>query len=531
MILFTLSLIRLCAETQEGVMGLNIMECLTVISERWSEHYISSESDEECDKSGSDEGDEWSLLGTQKVCGKVTGCAVLVYRKFRLRDIVEVEQCEVLETGEVKGGMTTRVIVSELRSTIVKSVTRHETHLVDTDTESRPLEDLRETEIPQPLLVVPSPVLSSDDLYLTVRQAHTPSIVGTESELGEAPSEIEEFLPLVSRAPLTDEEFKASKLLNTRITSSHFTAPSDSTTPLSPDHPLAQTSPAQTRVSYYNSTIRIAVRTQPTLSSGMSARIAEATTLSPSSFHKRYRSSYETPSPSSSPTLPIRKRYRSTSKLVEDTEDESLDSDTEIPVVDTTADEPLGLGYGALRHRELALGEGSVPSTFEIRQSSRSMSEQQRVEETPAPRPPVRVTWVDPVDGIVYIEILIDVPPVHVPIQTPPSPEWSSGSLPVSPSSLAVLTPVASPATTPAATIAVDEDEFLELYTRSRAVLALESRAGHADAQRAEMWQARYDDHRLIHDLLVQHTAMQREVQEMRDRVATLEQERSRREQ
>ncbi|GKE22135.1 hypothetical protein Tco_1433647, partial [Tanacetum coccineum] len=33
-----------------------------------------------------------------------------------------------------------------------------------------------------------------------------------------------------------------------------------------------------------------------------------------------------------------------------------------------------------------------------------------------------------------------------------------------------------------------------------RLVLALESWAGYVDAQRAEMWQARYDDHRLIHD-------------------------------
>nr|GEZ98316.1 hypothetical protein [Tanacetum cinerariifolium] len=38
-----------------------------------------------------------------------------------------------------------------------------------------------------------------------------------------------------------------------------------------------------------------------------SARIAEAAALSPSSFRKRYISSYETPSLSSSLTLPIRK--------------------------------------------------------------------------------------------------------------------------------------------------------------------------------------------------------------------------------
>ncbi|GKG29107.1 hypothetical protein Tco_0416472, partial [Tanacetum coccineum] len=72
----------------------------------------------------------------------------------------------------------------------------------------------------------------------------------------------------------------------------------------------------------------------------MSARIAEATSLSPSSFCKRYRSSYEIPSPSSSLTLPIQKRYWGTSELVEDTEDESSDSDTEGEVLE---DESPGL--------------------------------------------------------------------------------------------------------------------------------------------------------------------------------------------
>ncbi|GKD67888.1 hypothetical protein Tco_1321978, partial [Tanacetum coccineum] len=198
----------------------------------------------------------------------------------------------------------------------------------------------------------------------------------------------------------------------------------------------------------------------------------------------------------SSPYLLIRKRYPGTLKLVEDTEDESSNSDTKgegsedegpgsedegpgseeekekaapegqqqaVPVVDTAADEPLGLGYRVLRCRELALGEGSMPSKFEIGQSSRSVLEKQRIEETPAPRPSVHATWVDPVDDILYTDILIYVPPIHVPVQTPPSPEWSSSSLPVSPSYPSVPTLVASPKTTPAATIAVDEGEFLEV--------------------------------------------------------------------
>ncbi|GJY79473.1 hypothetical protein Tco_0485274 [Tanacetum coccineum] len=432
------------------------------------------------------------------------------------------------------------------------------------DSEFESFEDSRETKIPQPLPIAPSLVPLSNDPYLIVRQAHTPATIDTESEPKEAPLETEEFQPLAARtappssdhtpissnstpdSPLTDEEFEASEPSDTRITSSHSTAPSDSTTPLSPDHPLAQTSHVPTRVSYYCSTARMAVRTQPTYPSGMSARIAKAAALSPSLFCKRYRSSYETPSPSSSLTLPIQKRYRGTSELVEDTEDESSDSDTKkegskderpgsedededeaapegqqqaVPIVDTTVDEPLGLGYGALRRREFVLGEGSMPSTFKIGQSSRSVLEQQRVEETPTPRPPVRATWVDPVDSTVYIDIPIYVPPVSVP------------------------TPVASLPTTPAATIAVDEDEFLEVgaqleihgsilndhtqhldtlppalfegYDRDLRELYTKSRelwAGHVDAQRAEMWQARYDDHRLIHDLLVQNTTMQREL-------------------
>ncbi|GKF08274.1 hypothetical protein Tco_0042498, partial [Tanacetum coccineum] len=322
-------------------------------------------------------------------------------------------------------------------------------------TESRPLEDLREIEIPQSLLVVPSPVPSSADLYLTVGQAHTPATVDTESEPEEAPSEIEEFLPLVSKIPLTNEKFEASKPSDTRTASSYSLTSSDSTTPLSPDHPLTQASPTPTptRALFHHRTARIAVLTQPTLSPGMSARIAKATALSPSSFFKRYRSSYETPSPSSSPTLPIQKRYRGTPELIEDTEDESSDLNAKregskdeghgledegpgleeeeeaapegqqhtVPTVDTVMDEPLRLGYGALRRRELALGEGSVPSTFKIGQNSRSVLEQQRVGETPAPRIPMHTTWIDPQDNIVYLDIEID-PRACAPVQTLASP-------------------------------------------------------------------------------------------------------------
>ncbi|GJW82884.1 hypothetical protein Tco_0156029 [Tanacetum coccineum] len=292
------------------------------------------------------------------------------------------------------------------------------------------------------------------------------------------------------------------------------------------------------------------VRTQPTLSPGMSARIAEAAALSPSSYRKRYRSSYETSS--SSPTLLVRKRYQGTSELIldtdsdgdelgdedtgEDEEDEKdeglgLEEDEAVPkgqqqavlVVETATSEALRLGYGVLRRRELAVGEDQVHSTFEVGQSSRSVPEQQGTERVSAFRQPTFDTWVDPEDSRVYNDIPTYVPPVaHV--QTPPSPERSLGSLPVLPSSLVVSSPIASPVATPTATISVDEDQFIE-----RPVLALEAWVGHVDTRLIDMSWARYDDHKLIHDMLVQQAAMQHELQETRGRVTTLELERSRR--
>nr|GEV26272.1 reverse transcriptase domain-containing protein [Tanacetum cinerariifolium] len=234
----------------------------------------------------------------------------------------------------------------------------------------------RVTEIPQPLPIAPSPVPPSDDAYLIVRQAHTPVNIDTESEPKEA--------------PLETEEFEASKPSDTRITSPNSTTSSDFTT----------------------LTACMAVRTKPTLSSGMSARIVKAVALSPSSFRKRYRSSYETPSPSSSLTLPIRRGIREEEAAPEGQQQAFL-------VVDTTANKPSGLGYGALKRH--------------------------------------------PMDSTSYTDILIDVPPVRVHVQTPPLPKWSFGSLLVSPSFLAGPTPVASLMTTPATIIAVDRDEFLEV--------------------------------------------------------------------
>ncbi|GKD07987.1 hypothetical protein Tco_1187672 [Tanacetum coccineum] len=220
-----------------------------------------------------------------------------------------------------------------------------------------------------------------------------------------------------------------------------------------------------------------------------------------------FRSSYEISPSVTPPDLPSRKRYRSTSELVEDGEEdeemeESLDSDSvgedtedegstiedEDPVagdeglaagvegpnmddksyglddeshgmddegrglgdeghsvksdglgleedeeavpggqqhatlvVGTVVSVPLGLGYGALRHRELALEEDDVYGTFEVKHGSRSAPRSERPERVSAFRQPTLTTWTDLEDGMM------------------------SGSLPISPSPSVVPSPVSSP--------------------------------------------------------------------------------------
>ncbi|GKE11195.1 hypothetical protein Tco_1414746 [Tanacetum coccineum] len=258
-------------------------------------------------------------------------------------------------------------------------------------------------------------IMDSESGPFEVGQAYTPAAIDTKSEPEEAPLETEEFRPLAARTapPSLD----------------HTPISSDST----PVSPLTNEEFEATRPYAF-----LTVHTQPAMSPGLLARVIEAMTLSPLTFRKRYRSSYEMPSPSSCPTLPIRKRYRGTSELVEDTRDESSYANTEREgsgdESPSSKDEGPGLedeGPGLEEEaapkgqQQLALEEGSMPSTFNIGQSFRSMSGQQRVEETPTPKPPVHAIWVDLIDGIVYTDILIYVPPVP--------------------------------------TIALDEDEFLEV--------------------------------------------------------------------
>ncbi|GKE56468.1 hypothetical protein Tco_1495653, partial [Tanacetum coccineum] len=251
----------------------------------------------------------------------------------------------------------------------------------------------------------------------------------TKSDPEEALSKTEESHLLGSKVPLIGEEFKAVEPSGTRTDSSHSSASLDFTAPLSPDHPLTHVSPTltPTRASFHCRTIRMTMRAQPAMSPGLLASVIEAMAL-----------------------------YRGTSELILDTdsegdelveddtdkgrEDESLDVDDEREGLD---DEGCGLGDDDLDLESERLGLKG--------------SKEEVVHEGQQRAAPVGDTVVDPEDGQVYTNIPAYAPP-DVSVQTSPSLEWSSGSLPILPSSLVVPSPIASSVATPTSTILVDED-------------------------------------------------------------------------
>nr|GEZ50107.1 hypothetical protein [Tanacetum cinerariifolium] len=245
------------------------------------------------------------------------------------------------------------------------------------------------------------PVSLPDDPYVAVRHAQLVD-TNTELELEEAPLEVNESHVLGSKVPLMSEEFEASEPSGTRTISSYSLASSDSTTSLSPNHPLTHASPTPTptRVLFHRRTTRMGILLRDTIT----IIIFE---------------------PSHSEEVP------GTSELILDTktEDESLDSDAE---GEGSEDEGLSLddeghdledeGLGSEEEEEFAPeGEGSVPSTFEVGQSFWFMPEQEGAERISVFRQPTLVTWVDPEDGRVYTDILTYVPPA-APVLTQPSP-------------------------------------------------------------------------------------------------------------
>nr|GFC52857.1 hypothetical protein [Tanacetum cinerariifolium] len=225
------------------------------------------------------------------------------------------------------------------------------------------------------------------------------------------------------------------------------------------------------------------VRVLPVRSPRLSAGIEEVATMLDSAFRKRFRYSYDS---SPSPTLLVRKRYRGTSELIFGTDsdeiDESLDSDSESEDAKdkgpTTEDEGPAAGDEGLAAG--VEGSGVDDDSYGLDDESHGVDDESRGlddeglgiesdglglgEEDAVPegqqqaalvvrttvstplglRQPTLTTWIDPEDGMAYIDVHVYPPPAP-PIQTPPSPDWMPASLPISPLLSVVPLPVSSP--------------------------------------------------------------------------------------
>nr|GFB77126.1 hypothetical protein [Tanacetum cinerariifolium] len=214
---------------------------------------------------------------------------------------------------------------------------------------------------------------------------------------------------------------------------------SDSTAPLLPYHPITHTTPVL--VPILRRTARMAVRVPPVMSHGLSAE-----------------ESLDSNSES------------------EDIEDEGPTAEDEDP---TAGDEGLAAGVEGPSVDDESYGldgerYGLDDESCGINDEGRGI-ESDRLglgEEEVVPEGQQRVVLItDPEDGMIYIDVPV-YPPPELPVQTPPLPEWTSGSLLISPSLSIVPLPVSSPMilltipspiATLTATIPVDEDQFIEV--------------------------------------------------------------------
>ncbi|GJW96970.1 hypothetical protein Tco_0178778 [Tanacetum coccineum] len=262
---------------------------------------------------------------------------------------------------------------------------------------------------------------------------------------------------------------------------------------IAPPIPLSKSTPP-VLVPVLGRTARMAMRVSHAMSSGLSASMAEVAAMSESALRKRFRSSCESSPSMSPPDLPLRKRYRGTFELVEDSEEddeeieESMDSNS--------------VSGGAKRMEGESVPRGQFRQLFDC-----GVLRPIRL--------PHNLPHGLPEDGMIYIDIH-DYPPPAPPLQHTFT-QYTSSLLPISPSHSDVPSSISSPmipltVPSPVATpTAVETKGFLtelgaqfKIYQfRSleyqqewvavtfkviwRPVLALEAWAGQTDAQRAAL--------------------------------------------
>nr|GEX78617.1 hypothetical protein [Tanacetum cinerariifolium] len=218
-----------------------------------------------------------------------------------------------------------------------------------------------------PRVLVPFP----EDPYEAIRQVYL-----VETDTPESPHTVASPTSLLDSTPPTRsaEDSVDSDTFGAR------SAPSDSTAPLSPDHPLTHATP--TLVPILRRTIRMAVCVPPTMSSGPAASIAEVEAMSDSAFQDEEEEDEEI--------------------------DERLDSDRDEGLAAgdegrSMRVESLGLGGDAAvpkgQQQAALVVKTAVSEPLELGQGSRFVLEPERLERVSALRQPILTTWIDPEDA------------------------------------------------------------------------------------------------------------------------------------
>nr|GEV01198.1 hypothetical protein [Tanacetum cinerariifolium] len=326
------------------------------------------------------------------------------------------------------------------------------------------------------------PVPLPEDPYEAIRQAYLLR-TNTKSEPFEGEARTPESPHIVAPPTCHVEEPEGSSMSGARSTSS------DSTTPQSPDHPFTHTTPIL--VTILRRTARMAVRVLPVMLYGLSAGMAVVAAMSDSAFRKSEEDEeVEESSDSDSESEDVEDEGPTTEDEDPAAGDEGLAARVKGPVMD---DESYGLNgesYGLDDEIRSINGEGRG-----IKSDGLGLREVEAVPEGQQRAVLVVGTAVSEPLGLGYgvlrrQELALEEDHVYSTFEV----GQGSGSAPKSERSDRVLA-----FRQPTLTIWTDLEDG-------------------------------YDDHRLVHDMLLLQTALQRELQEMRDRVIVLEQERDRRE-
>ncbi|GJV25391.1 hypothetical protein Tco_1378086 [Tanacetum coccineum] len=284
--------------------------------------------------------------------------------------------------------------------------------------------------------------------------------------------------------PLPEDPYEAIRQAYFNGTDTEFEPFEDRVDTKTPESPLTIAPPISLSestppifVPILRKTACMVVRVPPAMSSGLSASMAEVAAMSESSF--RTSELVEDSEEDDDDKDEEIKESMDSDSVSEDAEDEGPTAEDEDPAArdeDLTAeveglgmdDESYGLddeshgmddeirglddeGHGVksdgigLEEEEEAIAGGQQQAALVMGTAgSGSAPDSERPERVSASRQPTRTTCTDLEDGMVYIDVPA-YPPLAPPIQTPPSPEWTSGLLPISPSPFVIPSPISSP--------------------------------------------------------------------------------------